>query len=636
VNRPIENPKSKIENLAFALTDAQCVRLAVWRAWWEESEERYRHWEIRERDEETAEAIGRVMQEADFASGGDLTLEQLDRLCGLARSLAVNRNLDRRLYTGPGEPAEFNRLLRNLLFGPGLLPDRLAAFLTRKGVGVQTVSQLLCAAFPTQYPILTASALLALELTPEQKEAARRQAAALYRLDEARSRDLVPQILRDFVIYAAVRESLGTPTYLEAHRILQRAPQEAMETALAVGPPVVREESAPYAPTQITEEDLLAHLEAYIAGQGFVYPPLTIRNYYVALKTKPFVILCGISGTGKTQLTRLFAEALTGDLAAQYRLLPVRPDWTDSTALLGFWNVLAGPEGRYVSTRFLDFLREAGRPENAGRSYFVCLDEMNLARVEHYFADFLSAMESPDRTVPLHGDMAVRIPPNFFVTGSVNVDETTFTFSRKVLDRANTIEFGVVDFSVLGVRSEVSGQQTQHSIPDTQHLQSLFLGSRVLDVAAAQRKLNALEPAFVRRALETLTALNEALAVSQLPFGYRVRDEVLMYLANSFDARGRGLLDANPSRNGEIALDFQIVQKVLPRLSGTQEQIEAALRALADLLLPGSETLIHNAVENAAALERLAAQAAFPRSARKLIRLLVRLQRDGYASFYDG
>src|SRR6185369_11084180 len=106
--------------------------------------------------------------------------------------------------------------------------------------------------------------------------------------------------------------------------------------------------------------------------------------------------LTGLSGTGKTRLTRLFADALTGGAPGQYLLLPVRPDWTDGTALLGYHNLLTD---RYVSTPFLDLLHAAAQPENRERAFFVCLDEMNLARVEHYFADLLSAMETPERRI---------------------------------------------------------------------------------------------------------------------------------------------------------------------------------------------------------------------------------------------
>jgi hypothetical protein len=442
-----------------------------------------------------------------------------------------------------------------------------------------------------------------------------------------------------------VRESLGITSYLEVYRILRHAPAEArlpkselpLETKTEGEPgasipshfPVktaerqietVRERRAVYLPhvekpsRSLTETELLASVEAFLNRAGFTYPPLTVRNYYVALKTKPFALLCGISGTGKTRLTHLFADALTGDTRHQYRLIPVRPDWTDSTPLLGYRNLLAGTEGQYVSTRFLDFLRLASLPENAERAYFLCLDEMNLARVEHYFAEFLSAMEAPEREIALPDSVPNILPisPNLFVTGSLNVDETTFALSRKVLDRANTLEFAPGDLTPLPLP-----EHSQEPVPDYIAMQRVFLTSRVRTVADALRRLNALDPAFVPAAIALLNAINTALAQAQLPFGYRIRDEVLMYLANSFSAEGRGLFAEPPARNCDIALDFQIVQKILPRLSGAQETMEPALRALLALLSAPDASR-------------------FPRAQEKLTRMLQRVQRDGYVHFYEG
>jgi hypothetical protein len=162
-----------------------------------------------------------------------------------------------------------------------------------------------------------------------------------------------------------------------------------------------------------TEARLLDYIEGYVAAQGFTFPPLAVRDYYVALKTKPFAILAGLSGTGKTRLTELFAEALTGDVPGQYRLLAVRPDWTDPSPLLGYHNVLTG---EYVATPLLDLLRAAGQPENRARAFFVCFDEMNLARVEHYLADLLSAMETRRRELTLANGPAVALSPNVFLS----------------------------------------------------------------------------------------------------------------------------------------------------------------------------------------------------------------------------
>jgi MoxR-like ATPase len=234
----------------------------------------------------------------------------------------------------------------------------------------------------------------------------------------------VAALLADFVLYEAARDALGAESFLDVNAVLWHA-RESFPVAEASKATAtarrVRETGADYGTkpaaddAEPAEAELLALIEAHVAAQGFTFPPLAVRDYYVALKTKPFVILSGLSGTGKTRLTELMAEALTGNLAAQYRLLPVRPDWTDATPLLGFFNLLAG---EYVGAPFLDLLVEADRPENRGLAFFVCLDEMNLARVEHYFADVLSAMEPRPGTIPLQGSPrgGVRVPPNLFIT----------------------------------------------------------------------------------------------------------------------------------------------------------------------------------------------------------------------------
>ena len=169
-------------------------------------------------------------------------------------------------------------------------------------------------------------------------------------------------------------------------------------------------------------------------------------------------------GSRKHEIEFRLAEAGTVERAVDNReVVPVRPDWLDSRGLLGYLNPLTN---EYVKTPFLSLLLDArtevARAKKEGRDphpFFVVLDEMNLARVEHYFSDFLSALES-DEPIPLHDDERVadgaaesgipvprqlRVPKNVFFTGTVNVDETTYMFSPKVLDRAFTIEFDRVD-----------------------------------------------------------------------------------------------------------------------------------------------------------------------------------------------
>lgn len=156
------------------------------------------------------------------------------------------------------------------------------------------------------------------------------------------------------------------------------------------------------------------------------------------------MILSGISGTGKSKLVRLFAEAI----GAEFTLIPVRPDWSDATELLGYKDL---NQKSYLG-KLTQVIQNAS--ENRDKPYIVCLDEMNLARVEYYFSDFLSLIESRRReggkiiTDSFTQDLDVTyksLPDNLYIVGTVNMDETTFQFSRKVLDRANTIELSDID-----------------------------------------------------------------------------------------------------------------------------------------------------------------------------------------------
>lgn len=182
----------------------------------------------------------------------------------------------------------------------------------------------------------------------------------------------------------------------------------------------------------------------------------------VSLKSKPFVILAGTSGTGKTRLVRLFAEAIGATSAnGRYCQVAVRPDWSDSTDLFGHVDL----NGNFVPGAILPFLKAAKGDKK--HPYILCLDEMNLARVEYYMSDFLSIIESrglkdgeivsdlimtndkygnDKEAVATYGEIG--FPQNLYIVGTVNMNETTFPFSRKVLDRANTIEFNYVNLGL--------------------------------------------------------------------------------------------------------------------------------------------------------------------------------------------
>lgn len=597
----------------FTLNEIQRARLAAARAWQEVGDRRFEFWSGREAQAATTTRFGRVLAESGLRAGRALSLETRHELLRLAARLAPNANLSRRLFAG--NPADFDRRLRLLFSSQEPLEARLNGFLAARGTGMLTASGLLCAFDPDTYPFITRPALRRLALSLTQRREALEEAKVHYGFDLALDGKPSPaqELLALFVVYEAARELLRAATFPEVDALIRAD----LPLPTAIPASVVREAGASYAASPapaLTETRLLSAIEEFVAGQGFSYPPHLLRSYYVALKTRPFAILSGVSGTGKTRLAELFAEALTGHHPAQFRLIPVRPDWTDSMPLFGYQNVMAN---RYVSTPFLDIARVAGQPQNRDKTFFVCLDEMNLARVEHYLADFLSALESRAHRIPLHEDQPdLVLPPNLFLTGTVNVDETTHTFSRKVLDRANTFDFDDAPLLLTGMSSGTKGRTQIDEDLDAApgERQRLFLQSRAGGVAQARSRLSQIDPGFAPRALQLLQAANDLLYPQRLHFAYRVRDDVLMFLANSFDAEtGQGLLLPDLEENFQLALDLQIKQKVLPKVSGVFETLDLLLAQMAAW----------------AERERL------PRAQAKIERMRAHGAATGYVRFYE-
>lgn len=281
----------------------------------------------------------------------------------------------------------------------------------------------------------------------------------------------------------------------------------------------------------------------------------------------------------------------------RYTVVPVRPDWVDNRGLLGYLNPITGA---YSMTPFLSLLLEARDEEARAKReddwppqpFFVVLDEMNLARVEHYFSDFLSALES-DEPIPLHADEAIedgsaesgvpvprqlRIPKNVFFTGTVNVDETTHMFSPKVLDRAFTIEFDRVDLDGYtdGVARDESGDLdlsagrdgalrfTPYRKPDRHD----WVG--FTEIARGRYKRILLE-------------LHSILEKEHRHFGYRVANEIARFVNLAREQ------SANGDESVKAAFDLALLQKVLPKFHGTQQELESLLERLFDFAVRGGE-----------------------------------------------
>ena len=358
----------------------------------------------------------------------------------------------------------------------------------------------------------------------------------------------------------------------------------------------------------VSVKEAIRQIKDYIAAKGFSYPNGLVENFFLSLKSKPFVILAGTSGTGKTRLVQLFAEAI----GAEYLLVSVRPDWSDGSDLFGH-NDLNGNFN-------LGPICEAFDKANADpdKPVLVCMDEMNLARVEYYLSDFLSVIESRERqdghirTVPI-AQYKQGIPENLFIVGTVNMDETTFPFSKKVLDRANTIEFNFVD---LTPGFEASADDCLPLALTNGFLRTEYL---ILNQDCAA------EAEYVKRLCAELQRVNEILLTANAHVGYRVRDEIVFYMLNN---KKSGLLSEDK------ALDNEILQKILPRIQGSSTAIKEMLIKLFGFCREDYSGLDVDGGKLGKQIQVLAESAKYPESAKKIGYMIERFEEDGFTSYW--
>lgn len=313
-----------------------------------------------------------------------------------------------------------------------------------------------------------------------------------------------------------------------------------------------------------SEQEFIAQFLSCVEQKGFLYDKKDLYNFHVAAKSSKLLILSGMSGIGKSALVRLYGEAL-GLSASQMAFLPVRPSWMDDGDILGYLDknsMLYYPS----DTGLAELLVEASKhPE---KMYMVCFDEMNLARVEHYFAQFISVLEKKDsRKIQLYNPSLekrvhnshlypaqISIGDNVLFMGTVNMDESTYHFSDKVLDRANVITLH------------------QRKFADMKSFCPVKDGLFVPISADAYRKFR-VENKKVRLSneeLELLDALNEALQESRVSggIGYRVAFDIDRYVEN--------IPSLKDFTRGD-GLDLQIVQRILTKVRGSREQLQTLL-----------------------------------------------------------
>ena len=389
-----------------------------------------------------------------------------------------------------------------------------------------------------------------------------------------------------------------------------------------------------------------------------------IPNLFIkALAAKPFIILTGNSGTGKTKLAELFVQWLSGEAKGRHALVPVGADWTDNRNVLGFVNHLrlTKPEGGtdeipiYQSTRILDLLLEASK--NPSDPFFLILDEMNLSHVERYFADFLSALESNEAGLLLHREgrglprklngpidvpEELALPSNFFVIGTVNVDETTYMFSPKVLDRANVLEFRLDDEATKKFLDAGGNRIKPIAAAPLGYAQSfLELSHRArssenpLPLIGDSATLPPVTKISIESCNKVMQELFGLMQIRHQEFAFRTIVEIRSFLAVDYE-----LTINKQGWDWKSAMDAQILQKILPKLHGSKRKIGVLLAALAKYceragLEEAREFFAKETAADAyhAANEKRENALQFPRSHNKLCEMIESVRRDQFVSF---
>jgi len=301
-----------------------------------------------------------------------------------------------------------------------------------------------------------------------------------------------------------------------------------------------------------------------------------LLRFAASLLAKRFLILTGLSGSGKTKLAHAFAAWIT-ETEDQYRLVAVGADWTTNENVVGYQDALQTGIYRKPSNGALDVILRA--KNNPAHPYFLILDEMNLSHVERYFADILSAVESGEEIAlhsaaeslktseddPLPVPPKLRLPDNLFIVGTVNVDETTYMFSPKVLDRANVIEFRATAGDIAAFLDAPSKVDM-----DALASKGAAFGPAFVAEAGAAAQLDGATAADLKA---RLTEIFDALAPIGAEFGFRTAHEITRFTHFHAKLSGGGW-------QFKDALDAQVLQKLMPKLHGSERRLGPVLKAL--------------------------------------------------------
>jgi len=349
----------------------------------------------------------------------------------------------------------------------------------------------------------------------------------------------------------------------------------------------------------------------YVDSKKYLESCQDNQKYLTAIRTKPFLLLAGISGTGKSRIVRELAfmtcpkelQDEDGTTPGNYCMIEVKPNWHDSTELLGYYSSFNG--GGYRFTKFDRFVVKAWL--NPDVPFFVCLDEMNLAPVEQYFAEFLSVLETRSRdqegnvvtgalvdkqyfkddtkmttefgldkgddwTIKVRSDLVnkgLTLPPNLIVIGTVNMDDTTYQFSRKVIDRAMTIEMNGGELSQMFGNSNSLKYRSDEDVVKLGLFKAPYINAdEVLE------RHDGLSNSIKEKLPKKLEAINTALKDTPFQVSYRVLNELVIYLGVLMDettAKGEAIDDDALPALIDQAIDQITLMKILPRIEGDED-----------------------------------------------------------------
>ena len=395
--------------------------------------------------------------------------------------------------------------------------------------------------------------------------------------------------------------------------------------------------------TSIPKSNLIEDFIQASSSQNLHFSSYLTKRYIASLATKPFVIFTGLSGSGKTKLAQTFAQWICED-ESQYKIIPVGADWTNREPLLGYPNSLDSKNYVLPDNGALELVLNAIKNASdntvdgelnvsACKPFFLILDEMNLSHVERYFADFLSAMESKEIISLYAGDdrkdqignnipQGIVLPPNLFVVGTVNIDETTYMFSPKVLDRANTIEFRVDSKEM----NNFFAQQSQNNSDTVSGQGSKYKDFFMQLVSNSYPKTNKYQ--------STLIAFFRELQALGAEFGYRTANEMINLMQRLEE------LGVDSSKN-ENELDVAVMQKLLPKLHGSRTKLVKTLPVLASFCIQGiklEDAKIHldSFKNNRLLTTEQEKQLLLPLSFYKIARMYANAIENGFASYAEG